>query len=424
MKMKTNILILSLICFGLNAEAQQYLSCEAYREKVEAYSQLLKQQQLKTLASTEARKIANTGFLPQIDITAEGTANLNHLDQWNSEKGEYRPYTYQALATLTQPLYTGGSLIAQKKMAQADEELDKLAVELTIDQIHYQSDAVYWNASAARAGLQAAAAFQVIVQRQYDIIRDRFDDGAISRTDLLMISTRRKEAELQYIKARQNHTLALQKLNILMGAAPDTPVDSLDEIDTTTAPVGLLGLDEVLPRRAEYASTEVNILRSEAQRLAALSRYNPQVSMFLATGWDTGIAYMGQDVPHTPVAGVSVSIPIFRWGARFKTNRQQKAYIGIQKLQQSYVTDNILEELSAATTKLTETEEQVKTAQETMALAEENLDLVTFSYNEGKANMVDVLSAQLSWTQAHTNLTNAYLSAKMAVAEYRKVVSE
>lgn len=422
--MKTNILILSLICFGLNAEAQQYLSCEAYREKVEAYSQLLKQQQLKTLASTEARKIANTGFLPQIDVIAEGTANLNHLDQWNSEKGEYRPYTYQALATLTQSLYTGGSLMAQKKMAQADEELDKLAVELTIDQIHYQSDAVYWNASAARAGLQAAAAFQAIVQRQYDIIRDRFDDGAISRTDLLMISTRRKEAELQYIKARQNHTLALQKLNILMGTEPDTPIDSLDEIDTTTAPVSLLGLDEVLPRRAEYASTDVNILRSEAQRRAALSRYNPQVSMFLATGWDTGIAYMGQDVPHTPVAGINVSIPIFRWGARLKTNRQQKAYIGIQKLQQSYVADNILEELSAATTKLTETEEQVNTAQETMTLAEENLDLVTFSYNEGKANMVDVLSAQLSWTQAHTNLINAHLAAKMAAAEYRKAAGE
>lgn len=422
--MKTNILILSLICFGLNAEAQQYLSCEAYRDKVEAYSQLLKQQQLKTLASTEAREIANTGFLPQIDVIAEGTANLNHLDQWNSEKGEYRPYTYQALATLTQPLYTGGSLIAQKKMAQADEELDKLAVELTIDQIHYQSDAVYWNASAARAGLQAAADFQAIVQRQYDIIRDRFDDGAISRTDLLMISTRRKEAELQYIKARQNHTLAMQKLNILMGIEPDAPVDSLAGIDLPSQPVSLLSLDEVLPRRAEYTGTTVNILRSEAQRLAALSRYNPQISMFLATGWDTGIAYMGQDVPHTPVAGINVSIPIFRWGARFKTNRQQKAYIGIQKLQQSYVADNILEELSAATTKLTETEEQVKTAKETMTLAEENLSLVTFSYNEGKANMVDVLSAQLSWTQAHTNLINAHLAAKMAAAEYRKAAGE
>ena len=423
--MRKIILILSVISLGISAEAQEtYLSREAYRDKVEAYSQLLKQQRLKTAASTEARKIAQTGFLPKIDITAEGTANLSHLDAWNSPAGQYRPYTYQALATLGQPLYTGGSLIAQKRIAKADEELDKLAIELTLDQIHYQSDAVYWNASAALATLEAAARFEEIVNRQYSIIQDRFDDGAISRTDLLMISTRKKEAELQFIKARQNHTLALQRLNILMGVKPDAAVDSLCEIGAGSPPVDLLSLDEVLGRRADYAGTNVSIAKSEAQRKAALSRYNPQLSMFLATGWDTGIAYMGQDVPHTPIAGLNLNIPIFRWGARFKTNRQQKAYIGIQRLQQSYVADNILEELSAATTKLTETEQQVKTAQENMALAEEYLDLVTFSYNEGRASMVDVLSAQLSWTQAQTNLINAHLAAKMAVAEYRKAISE
>lgn len=423
--MKKIIVILSLTGFCISAAAQEaHLSREEYRDKVEAYSQVLKQQRLKSMASTENRKIAMTGFLPQIDITAEGTANLNHLDMWHSEKGQYRPYTYQALATLGQPLYMGGSLLAQRDIARADEQLDKLNVELTLDQIHYQSDAVYWNASAALAMLTSARQFEDIINRQYIIIQDRFNDGAISRTDLLMISTRKKEAELQTIKARQNYTLALQKLNILMGAKPDTPVDSLYEISTASPPVRLMSLSEVLSRRADYVGTDVNIAKSEAQRRAALSKYNPQVNMFLATGWDTGITYMGQDVPHTPVAGLSVNIPIFRWGARFKTNRQQKAYIGIQKLQQSYVSDAILEELSAATTKLTETEEQVKTAQENKALAEENLDLVTFSYNEGKANMVDVLSAQLSWTQAQTNLINAYLAAKMAVAEYHKVISE
>lgn len=172
---------------------RNYLSREAYRDKVEAYSQLLKQQRLKATASTEARKIAQTGFLPKIDITAEGTANLSHLDAWNSPAGQYRPYTYQALATLGQPLYTGGSLMARKKIAKADEELDKLATELTLDQIHYQSDAVYWNASAALATLKAAARFEGIVSQQYNIIQDRFNDGAISRTDLLMISTRKKK---------------------------------------------------------------------------------------------------------------------------------------------------------------------------------------------------------------------------------------
>ena len=422
--MRKILFITLLLSLGLNAGAQQHLSREAYRDKVEAYSQILKQQQLKSVVSTEARKIAATGFLPQIDITGEGTANLNHLDMWNSPKGEYRPYTYQAMATLGQPLYTGGALIAQKKIAKADEELDKLAIELSIDQIHYQSDAVYWNASAALATLKAAAKFEEIINLQYNIIQDRFNDGAISRTDLLMISTRKKEAELQFIKARQNYTISLQQLNILMGIKPDAPVDSLCDIGIACPPVALLSLNEVLGRRADYVSTNVNIAKSEAQRKAALSKYNPQLNMFLATGWDTGVTYMGLDVPHTPIAGINLNIPIFRWGARFKTNRQQKAYVGIQKLQQSYVADNILEELSTATTKLTETEQQVKTAEENRALAEENLDLVTFSYNEGKSNMVDVLSAQLSWTQAQTNLINAHLAAKMAVAEYRKVISE
>lgn len=423
--MKTNLFILSLLCFGLNAGAQQRrLGREEYRDKVEAYSQVLKQQQLQSAASTENRKIAMTGFLPRIGLTAEGTANLNRLDKWNSPKGQYRPYTYQALVTLEQPLYTGGALLAQKDMAKADEQLDKLGIELTLDQIHYQSDAVYWNASAALAMLVSARQFEAIVNRQYTLIQDRFNDGAISRTDLLMISTRRKEAELQRIKCRQDYTLAIQKLNILMGEKPEMPVDSLCEISASSPPVQPMGLGEVLARRADYAGTDVSIVRSEAERKAALSKYNPQISMFLASGWDTGTAYMGQSIPHTPVAGVSVNIPLFRWGERFKTNRRQKAYTAIQKLQQSHVSDAILEELSAATTKLAETEEQVKTSRENRALAEENLDLISFSYNEGKASMVDVLSAQLSWTQAQTNLINAHLAAKMAAAEYRKAISE
>ena len=78
--MKTQLITLSLLLLGLTAGAQQpYLSREAYRDKVEAYSQILKQQKLKTMASTEARKIAHTGFLPKIDVNADGTLNMSDL---------------------------------------------------------------------------------------------------------------------------------------------------------------------------------------------------------------------------------------------------------------------------------------------------------------------------------------------------------
>ena len=375
--MMKNKLIL-LFALGLCAQVQAqvpHLSRETYRERVEAYSQVLKQQHLKSMASTDARKIAFTGFLPKVDISAEGTLNLKEMDSWDGPAGQYRNHTYQGIFVVSQPLYTGGALQAQNRIAKADEKLDQLSEELTRDQIHYQSDAFYWNASSARAML--------------------------------------KEAELQYINARQNYTLALQKLNILMGEEPNAPVDSLCAIGVVCPPVTLLPLDDVLQRRADFASTEVNIQKSEAQRKAALSQYNPQVSMYVTGGWATASPNMGYDVKFTPIVGMSVNIPVLRWGARFKTNRQQKAYTGIQKLQQSYVVDQINQELAAALTKLKEAEEQVKTAEENKELAEENLDLITFSYNEGKASMVDVLSAQLSWTQAHTSLINAYLAEKM-----------
>ena len=309
--MKTQLITLSLLLLGLTAGAQQpYLSREAYRDKVEAYSQILKQQKLKTMASTEARKIAHTGFLPKIDVNADGTLNMSDLNAWNEPVGEYRNHTYQGVFIVSQPLYTGGALNAQHKIAKAGERLNQLNEELTIDQIHYQSDAVYWNASASQAMLQAADKYQSIVKQQYDIIQDRFNDGMISRTDLLMISTRLKEAELQYIKARQNYTLALQKLNILMGEEPNNPVDSLYTIDTASAPVQILSLENVLQRRADYESTEVNIMKSQAQRKAALSQFNPQLNMYFSGGWATATPNLGYDVSFNPIVGINPDLPL------------------------------------------------------------------------------------------------------------------
>lgn len=423
--MKKQLIALSLLCcYQLLTAQPAFLSRDSYRAKVEAYSQLLKQQREKTQASQLATKIAHTGFLPQISLQADGTLNLNDLRAWNEPVGEYRNHTYQGQFVVSQPLYSGGSLRAQQRMAQADERLENCQEKLTLDQLHFQSDAVYWNAAASLAMLQAADNYQQIVKEQYRLTQDRFTDGMIDRTDLLLISTRLKEAELQYIKARQNHTLALQKLNILMGHEPEAAVDSLTRIDEPVVCTSFLPLQNVLERRADFQRTAINITKSQAQRKNALSQFNPQLSMYFSGGWATATPNLGYDVSFNPIVGIHLSVPLFQWGARLKTNRRQKALIQIQRLQQSYVADAIKEELAEAQVGLEETACLVKTATENMKLAEESLDLISFSYTEGKANMVDVLSAQISWTQARTNLINAYLAQKMAVARYQQVISE
>lgn len=81
MKNKLILLFALGLCTQVQAQAP-HLSREAYRDRVEAYSQVLKQQHLKSVASTDARKIAFTGFLPKVDISAEGTLNLKEMDSW------------------------------------------------------------------------------------------------------------------------------------------------------------------------------------------------------------------------------------------------------------------------------------------------------------------------------------------------------
>ncbi|RGN47393.1 MULTISPECIES: TolC family protein [unclassified Bacteroides] len=418
-----NIIYVFVFLTSISTYSQESLTLEEYKEKVLNYSQIYKQSQEQIQAAKAGASIAFKGYLPKLDLGADASLNLKDIDKWSNHYN----HTYGADLTLSQPLYTGGALKAQEKIAQREVELNELNQELTIDQIYYQANSTYWNASANLALYKSAKEFYEIVKRQHDVISDRFEDGMISRTDLLMISTRLKEAELQQLIANKNYTLAMQNLHILMGVEPNAPMEDLMEINAPCPKPINLTLDEVLNRRPDYVSTQIDIERQHFVRQAAISKYNPNLSMYVNGGWGIPNLKIPGIIPGDPdftsMAGINLSIPILRWGERKQTNKQNRALINIKKLQQSTVADQINQEYCAAWTKITQTNEQVAIATDNANLAQENLDLVTFSYNEGKASIVDVLSAQLSWTQAQSNIINALYAHKMALAEYQKVIA-
>ena len=156
------IILLFLLFLGQNTRAH-VLTLEKYRERVTAYSQVLKQAKQNTAAGKASLSIAKKGFLPKLDLSASGNINLNHADKWSGDgpgminvgtggttdlsyfPGSYRCYSFSSMLNVGQPLYTGGALRAQKQMAEADLKINELTEELTIDRIHYQADAIYWN---------------------------------------------------------------------------------------------------------------------------------------------------------------------------------------------------------------------------------------------------------------------------------------
>ena len=67
--------------------------------------------------------------------------------------------------------------------------------------------------------------------------------------------------------------------------------------------------------------------------------------------------------------------------------------------------------------------ERIGIMNSTLQIARENLELNTYSYNEGRLPIIDVLSAQVSWLQAYINFVSVHLQYKSAEAAYVKAIA-
>ena len=152
----------------------------------------------------------------------------------------------------------------------------------------------------------------------------------------------------------------------------------------------------------------------------ATSKYNPSLSVGYQGTWGTQMININGDTQFNSTLMVSLKVPIFRWGARFKQTAAQKALLNQSRYAYQDKQDQISKELASTWTKLEESKKRIDIAEKNCKLADENLELNTFSYQEGKLSILDVLSAQLTWIQAYTNLVQSHYQQKIALADYKK----
>ena len=251
----------------------------------------------------------------------------------------------------------------------------------------------------------------------------RFNDGQISKTDLLQVESRLKEAELNKSSAYKEYQIALQNLNSLMGVSPLDPIEVEDSITTYLALPLQVGEDVALRNRPDYAISELNIEYQKRQINLSKAKYNPSLAIGFQGTWGTPMLNVkGSDQLWTPAVFASLKIPLFRWGARFKEVNSQKAILRSKEYALDNTRDKIAQEVPNAWTSLTEYTKQITVSVEACKIAEENLDLNTFSYNEGKLPILDVLSAQLSWIQSYSSLIQTWYQQKASLAQYNKAI--
>lgn len=417
--MKKIYLIVGAILWGGIVDAQT-LSVGQYRQKVLEYNQDIQKSQQAVNGALYSLKGIKTGFFPKLDITGNYSYQL--------EKVEFLPGTdlkhdnYGVEAGLVQNVYSGSAVRKQYDVAKLQHAIAQLSVEHTVDNMIYAADVSYWSVAANRNLYELSEQFVQIVRELYEIVNKRFEEGAISKTDVLMVQNRLKEAELQLNTNSTNYKTALQSLNIMMGVEPDAAVVLTDSIQKVLWVPKQEGLNKALERRADYQSAIMGIEMAKLQTDMARSKYLPQLAVGIKEKYGTTLLNVDGKAQWATTAYAQINIPVFHWGEMRQNVRLSRTQEWTKELERSQLKDQVSKELNNAWVNVIEISKKLEIVYSSLDIAKDNLTLNTFSYNEGKLPIIDVLSAQVSWLQAYTNVVSVNYQYKVALAEYAKAL--
>lgn len=417
--MKKIYLIVGAMLWGGIVDAQT-LSVEQYRQKVLEYNQDIQKSQQAVNGALYSLKGIKTGFFPKLDITGNYSYQL--------EKVEFLPGTdlkhdnYGVEAGLVQNVYSGSAVRKQYDVAKLQHAIAQLLVEHTVDNMIYAADVSYWSVAANRNLYELSEQFVQIVRELYEIVNKRFEEGAISKTDVLMVQNRLKEAELQLNTNSTNYKTALQSLNIMMGVEPDAAVVLTDSIQKVLWVPKQEGLNKALERRADYQSAIMGIEMAKLQTDMARSKYLPQLAVGIKEKYGTTLLNVDGKAQWATTAYAQINIPVFHWGEMRQNVRLSRTQEWTKELERSQLKDQVSKELNNAWVNVIEISKKLEIVYSSLDIAKDNLTLNTFSYNEGKLPIIDVLSAQVSWLQAYTNVVSVNYQYKVALAEYAKAL--
>ncbi len=405
------VLMLAMPCFTMAQTSLDEYCAEVFRHSYNvgvAHSEV---------DAAEADMLgARKGYLPSLTMYQDMTYALR-------KSGDERRFGWAMRPEISQTVYGGGVRAAVKQM-EAKHDMALSDEQTVARDVRYEAEVAYWALSRAECYCRAMADYVSIVGSLRDVVKRRFEEGYTAKGDLLQVESRMSDAEYQYSAAEQGYLVALHNFNVLRGEDASTvAVLTQSILDTMIAP-GRESVEAIIERHPEYRSS---VAREEYARWgikAADVRFSPSMR--------AGVyGVLGPDVPNVKGAGVridggvvlSFTTPIFHFGERRQVARAARDRYDVAQMQTVELAEQILLDESNRWTALLTTRKRVDAVRRNLALAAENLEISTYSYNEGLATILDVLQAQISWLQIYTNAITAQYDYAVAIAAYRQLTA-
>ena len=247
----------------------------------------------------------------------------------------------------------------------------------------------------------------------------------MQKVALCRVESRLSDAHYQLSSAEEAYEIALHSFNSLYNGELKQTITLSESILNSTPKPERVDTDTLIWSHPEYRIAEVDAERAHADVKLARAPFLPQININV-------FGSLQPTLPHTSKskmelgggAVVNFSTPIYHFGERRAAVNAAKSAQLSSDLEIENVADNLRLIEHDGWTNIERTLQRMMAAQQSMTIAEENLEISTYAYNEGQTTILDVLQAQISWLQTYRNMLAAHFDYQMAVAEYKYIVGD
>lgn len=426
---KINRWLILLLCVPTASFAQQNNLLQKYRSMAVDYNHDLKAADKNIAASIELEKAAQKDLRPKLsgDANFQYTGNPLQLNldlpsMQNPMTFEGRNMKYGASLSLLQPVYTGGRLLENIRLAKYQQSLATYQADYFRSAVCYQTDMQYWNTVARSEIVRVTTEYRNSVATLSQTIRERVEAGLVDPQDLLMAEVKLNEAEYQLLQAKRNLETGRMALNSLIGVELHAPTEIEDTISAVV-------LDEELwetggTDRPELKMAYARIKIAESSKKLTDAKYKPQFYVGVDGSYSSPGYDFHSDLDPNYAVYAKLSVPLFEWGKRRDEKRAASLKIGMATDNLNQVTDQVKLEVETARVSLSQALEQVRLTESSLGKALENERMALERYTEGKASVIEVIEAQTYRQASQINHVQAKVSAQGSYSELIRALNK
>ena len=382
------------------------------------------QSRLAEQIAAEDVKQARAAFLPKVAIPSSVIYNSPAINGVTARGDRFSFINtnavteYEALAGVAGDIDIAGRLRATLRRQVALLEAARAGTEVARRNLVQAVDEAYYGLALASAR-RASAELNVAATEEFERITTlMLSAGEVAQVDVtrarLQSASRRDELE----QARVGESVAADSLKVLIGydfAAPVAAVD-LAVLVPDSSEINRFTPDLIL-RRPEFAQFDALKRAAEQDAKAARAERLPQFSYSINGGFDTDSLGGSALREHTGVlATVSVTIPIFDWGASRSRERQARLRSQTVESQRIVAHRGLAQQFSSSRTLALSAASRVGLLRAAVGEAQRNVDASIARYRAGEASIIEVTDSQSTLAAQRASLNQAVFDYHVARA--------